>query len=64
MLCLFMHVQVLLYHYNFVLFFFQTRLLEENNKELREHINLLDTRVNQLEGDKLVINNKLEACMK
>jgi hypothetical protein len=63
-LCLFMHVQVLLYHYNFVLFFFQTRLLEENNKELREHINLLDTRVNQLEGDKLVINNKLEACMK
>jgi hypothetical protein len=59
-----MHVQVLLYHYNFVLFFFQTRLLEENNKELREHINLLDTRVNQLEGDKLVINNKLEACMK
>ena len=64
MLCLFMHVQVLLYHYNNVLFFFQTRLLEENNKELREHINLLDTRVNQLEGDKLVINNKLEACMK
>ena len=59
-----MHVQVLLYHYNNVLFFFQTRLLEENNKELREHINLLDTRVNQLEGDKLVINNKLEACMK
>ena len=48
----------------FCLIFFQTRLLEENNKELREHINLLDTRVNQLEGDKLVINNKLEACMK
>ncbi|CAG2246921.1 RFWD1 [Mytilus edulis] len=42
----------------------QTRLLEENNKELRDHVNVLENKVVILEGSKTSIQTQLETCVR
>ncbi|XP_063439554.1 E3 ubiquitin-protein ligase TRAF7-like isoform X3 [Mytilus trossulus] len=42
----------------------QTRLLEENNKELRDHVNVLENKVVLLEGSKTSIQTQLETCVR